>query len=622
MAGKIPQAFIDHVLIRVDIVDVIDRRVPLTRKGKEYQACCPFHEEKTPSFTVSQDKQFYHCFGCGAHGTAIGFLMEYANLSFVESVEELAEGAGLPMPEQASSYSGAHSGKPADGDSPAPLLAIVAQADDWYRLQLRTHATASLAVDYLKKRGLDGKTAAQFGIGYAPDGRDNLARALGNDSIRQQHLLKAGLVGQRTPQPASDDESNSQPSGTSNSPPAGFYDRFRSRVIFPIEDHRGRVVAFGGRILGDGEPKYLNSPETALFHKGAELYGLHRARREIGREGRSIVVEGYMDVVSLAQFGVNNAVATLGTATTRTHIQRLFRLAAEIVFCFDGDRAGRAAAWKALCVALPEMNGGRQLGFLFLPEGEDPDTVVRAEKQAGFAARVKQASPLADFLFDSLIAQVDMTRMDGKARMVTLAKPLLAQLPGGALREMMFAKLSSLSGLAAEQLGENDPAPPVRGNRRPGAATPPQQGQISPLALATSLLLQNPKLAASIADPKPLQKLNIRGAEVLYGLVDKIIQDPAINTARLLESCREQAAHKHLEKLAARANFIAPQALTAQFNDILRSLLESHAEQRRLAVIEKLRQGAEGDDEQALKLELKALLAARNEMFQARSGQA
>ena len=625
MAGKIPQAFIDQVLVRVDIVDVIDRRVPLTRKGKEYQACCPFHEEKTPSFTVSPAKQFYHCFGCGAHGTAITFLMEYANLGFVEAVEELAEGAGLPMPDNAGPQAATA------GQAPAPLLAIVAEANHWFQQQLRTHAGAKQAIAYLKGRGLDGRIAADFGIGYAPDGWDNLARALGTDKTRQQQLLKAGLVAARDksnnksankPSGKSNGKSGDKPSGKSD---AGLYDRFRSRVIFPIEDHRGRVVAFGGRILGEGEPKYLNSPETPLFHKGAELYGLHRARREIGQAGRSIVVEGYMDVVSLAQFGITNAVATLGTATTPTHVQRLFRLAPEIVFCFDGDRAGRAAAWKAMQASLPEMRDGRQLGFLFLPEGEDPDTVVRAEKKDGFAGRVEQASSLENFLFDSLRAQVDMTTRAGQAKLVGLVRPLIDELPDGAYRAMLTNRVTTETGLSIK-FGVQSGTPSsgftsksTRG-RRPGPEKSLQQGQPSTLALATSLLLQNPSLAAGIPDPEALKKLDARGAEVLLGLIEKITVDPEVTTARLLEAFRGDPTHKYLEKLAGRRNLISSGALTAQFNDALDRLLENHAEQRRLSLIEKLRLGPEGAEKQALEREMKALLDARKETLKARAG--
>ncbi len=612
MAGKIPQTFIDQVLTRVDIADVIDRRVPLTRKGKEYQACCPFHEEKTPSFTVSPTKQFYHCFGCGAHGTAIGFLMDYANLSFVEAVEELAEGAGLAMPDRTTAQSGPSGG---GGESPGPLLAIVEEANRWFQRQLRSHAEAKQAIAYLKGRGLDGQTAAQFSIGYAPDGWDNLARALGSDPTRRQQLLKAGLVAQR--------EKSGEKSGEESDDQAALYDRFRSRMIFPIEDHRGRVVAFGGRILGDGEPKYLNSPETPLFHKGAELYGLHRARRAIADANKSIVVEGYMDVVSLAQFGVNNAVATLGTATTRTHVQRLFRLAPEIVFCFDGDRAGRAAAWKAMQTALPEMHDGRQLGFLFLPEGEDPDTVVRAENKDGFVERVAGADSLEKFLFEQLPLEVNLKHMDGRARLVDAVRPLLNQLPGGALREMMFERLAMEGGLSVTQI-KDAAAPPSmaarRGNASAQHAQSEQQGQLSPLALAASLLLQSPQLAATIRDPEPLRQLNVRGADILLGLIEKVTQSPDITTARLLESFRDDKSHKHLEKLATRRNFIDQAALATQFNDLLGRLLENHAEQHRLSLIEKLRQHPTAAEEQALKREIKALLDARKETLKPGSG--
>jgi len=620
MAGKIPSTFIDELMTRVDIVDVIDRRVPLTRKGREYQACCPFHDEKTPSFTVSPTKQFYHCFGCGAHGTAIGFLMEYANMGFVEAVEELAEGVGLQVP----SDSTQHSGRPSN-EAPGQLFKIVEEANYWFQQQLRTHDEAKTAIAYLKKRGLDGRIAASFGIGCAPESWDDLAAALGTSDIRQQQLLKAGLVANRDKsvqgRSGQDRSSQSGPGqgkndrGKNDRSRAGVYDRFRGRVIFPIEDHRGRVVAFGGRILGKGEPKYLNSPETPLFHKGAELYGLHRARREIGSQDHSIVVEGYMDVVSLAQFGIDNAVATLGTATTRTHLQRLFRLASEIVFCFDGDRAGRSAAWKALQVVLPEMQDGRQVGFLFLPDGEDPDTVVRAENREGFEKRVKAASSLPDFLFDSLVSQVDMERMDGKARLVSLARPLIEQLPQGVLREMMFTRLSSLSGLTGQQLGTGNVEVPMLPRRRAWQNKPLEHGQISPLAFATSLLLQNPELAASISDPASLEKLNVPGSEVLLAMVQRILLDPDLTTARLLESFRENQAHGYLEKLAMRTNLIDQDALASQFNDTLARLLENQADQRRLSLIEKSRLGMlEG----AEKRELVDLLSNRKETIKAR----
>ncbi len=569
MAGNIPKSFIDDLIARADIVDVIDRRVPLTRKGREYIACCPFHEEKTPSFTVSPVKQFYHCFGCGAHGTVIGFLMDYANLGFVEAVEDLANGVGMELPDRGFA-------RPSpDRESQDQRREVIEQANRWFQKQLRNHPEAKRAIDYLKSRGLDGKVAADFGIGYAPDSWSGLTDALGASARLREQLLKAGLIKQKE-----GDEK------------ARYYDRFRGRVMFPIEDHRGRVAGFGGRALGDGNPKYLNSPETPLFHKGAELYGLHRARRETGIRNKSIVVEGYMDVVSLAQFGVNNAVATLGTATTRTHLQRLFRLAPEIVFCFDGDRAGRDAAWKAMEVSLPEMRDGRQAGFLFLPEGQDPDTMVRAEGAEAFIERVDNALSLPDFLFNTLTSRVDMNRADGKASLVNQALPLIEQLPDGVFRDMMNSELASLTGLPESRFAEiaastGGASPGLRGRPQAGQV---QDGQISPLALAVSLLLQNPGLTQSVDNPGELKQLQIPGADVLTEIIERSRNQPDLTTAGLLESFRETPAHGYLGKLAMRSNLIDENVLEKQFRDTLSHLLEEHYDLHRRKLLEKARQ--------------------------------
>ena len=604
MAGKIPSAFIDQLMSRVDIVEVIDRRVPLTRKGKEFQASCPFHDEKTPSFTVSPTKQFYYCFGCGAHGTAIGFLMDYANLSFVEAVEELADAVGLQVPQQTP-------GTPAatPGESAGDLLGMVKQANFWFQQQLRKHPNARQAVAYLKARGLDGKIAASFGIGFAPDSWNDLALALATTPQAQQQLVKTGLI-IRKDDPSPEDDPSPAPGQNSESG-AKFFDRFRSRIMFPIEDHRGRVVGFGGRIIGDGEPKYLNSPETPLFHKGAELYGLHRARRAIGAANKSIVVEGYMDVVGLAQFGVDNAVATLGTATTRVHLQRLFRLAAEVVFCFDGDRAGRAAAWKALQVSLPEMQDGRKVGLLFLPDGEDPDSMVRAQGQAAFVERINTAKSMLDFLFDHLTEQVDMASRDGRAQLVSLAKPLLAQLPVGALRDLMFDRLTSLSGLTGAQLGKQEYSNNLNSRIRNRKSKPDQPGQISPLAFATSLLLQNPPLALALDDVAALQQLRIQGAEVLIKMIELIRNQPEQTTARLLELFRDSTYHGYLEKLAMRTNFIDDDVLKPQFKDTVGRLLENQKEYDRQEALEKLRQKSMKELKEDEKAALVELLNAR-----------
>ena len=443
MPGPIPDTFIDQLIARVDIVSVIDQRVPLKQKGKEFMACCPFHEEKTPSFSVSQPKQFYHCFGCGAHGTAIGFLMNYENLGFVEAVTALADSVGLEVPR-----SGSGPRDDAAIQRSKGLQDMLDRAHAWFRKQLETHKDSWLARGYLKERGLDQDTVESFGIGFAADEWQGLIGVLGKEQRDLDLLLEAGL--------AARSEKGGGAAGR-------CYDRFRGRIIFPIENLQGRIVGFGGRIIGDGNPKYLNSPETPLFHKRTELYGLHRARRAIGQEKRCIIVEGYMDVIGLAQFGIGNVVATLGTATTREHVQRLFRMTEDIVFCFDGDRAGRAAAEKAMQVVLPEMQDGRQAGFLFLAEGEDPDTTVRKEGREGFQARLDRATPLPDLLLDTLAGQADMSRLDGQARLVSLARPLMAQLPEGAIRELIIGRLSTISDLPDSRLREDlarpDPLP-------------------------------------------------------------------------------------------------------------------------------------------------------------------
>ncbi|MGR3984587.1 MAG: DNA primase [Gammaproteobacteria bacterium] len=627
MPGLIPKEFIDQVISRADVVDVIDRRVPLTRKGAEYKACCPFHEEKTPSFTVSPAKQFYHCFGCGAHGTAIGFLMEHSNLSFPEAVEELADSVGLRMPQGKARVAAV-----VPGESQDELREIIAEAHRWFQAQLRA-PDGRAAIAYLKARGLDGRTAAAFGIGYAPPGWDNLARALGDSDLRRRQLRRAGLLG------ASGASGEGGEAGgavgdvgaaygdagpSAEAAPARIYDRFRGRVIFPIEDRRGRVVAFGGRILADGEPKYLNSPDTPLFRKGAEVYGLHRARRAIGSAGRAIVVEGYLDVIALAQFGLDNAVATLGTAATRTHLQRLFQLAPEIVFCFDGDRAGRDAAWKAMQTALPELRDGLRIRFLFLSEGEDPDSAVRDQGGDGFASRVAAARPLPDFLFDTLAEQVGMKRLDGKAgldgkaRLVALAKPLLDLLPQGALRKMMLDRLFARYRLSAEEIDiSNAAAAPKLRRARHSARPPAHTTPVSPLALAVSLLLQHPQLAAC-AEPAALAGLDAPGAGILREIIEKITQDASATTARLLEHFREdQKIHAYLAQLAARDNHIAPDALRAQFGDTLACLRKQQDARRRSEKIEQFHPDLPPEAKARELREIKEMLDARFDAMRA-----
>jgi DNA primase len=522
MAGRIPKQFIDDLINRVDIVELIDERVPLKKAGKDYKACCPFHDEKTPSFTVSADKQFYHCFGCGAHGTAIGFLMEYDRLAFPEAVEELARRAGIEVPHEARTT-------PSQPQTGPDLFELLREASRFYRQQLRDHPEAPKAIDYLKGRGVSGEIAKDFELGLAPEGWDHLTRAVGKDAETREALVTAGLAVKKEG--------------------GGYYDRFRARVMFPIHDHRGRIVGFGGRIMDKGEPKYLNSPETPLFHKGRELYGLYRARDVIKKENRVLVVEGYMDVVALAQFGINFAVATLGTATTREHLERLFRHTPEVVFCFDGDRAGREAAWRALEVALAVVHEGRQVSFLFLPEGEDPDTLVRKEGAEAFRARIQSALSLPDFLFQSLAKQVDLGRLDGRARLVELARPLLAKIPPGVLHEMLLARLAELSQMDRDKLAGLLKQP----TRPPGMPLKPAVDPREPpsvVRLAIALLVQHPGLAAKAPLVSEFTASDLPGAELFREVLATLQESPVLKTAALLEHFRDHPQASALNKLA------------------------------------------------------------------------
>ena len=540
MRGRIPREFIDELLARLDVVEVINHRVPLKKAGKDFKACCPFHNEKTPSFTVSRPKQFYHCFGCGVSGTAITFLMEFEHLSFPEAVEELAGEAGLEVPD---------TGPARSGDNPTlPLLEILGEASRYYKDQLRSHTDASTTIAYLKQRGLTGEIAAQFDLGYAPTGWDNLSSTAGNEE-KLDLMVKAGLISKRE-------------SG-------GHYDRFRARVIFPIHDNKGRVIAFGGRLLDKGEPKYLNSPETPVFHKGSELYNLHRARSAIAQQQMSIVVEGYMDVLALAQHGIDHCVATLGTATTTTHLQRLFRLAPSIVFCFDGDRAGRDAAGRALEIALPLLESGRQVSFLFLPDGEDPDSVIRDQGADTFRTLIDSATPLPDLLFDTLLNQTDLTRMDGKARLATLARPLISRVPEGPLRELMQQRLSDLTGVAPSGLGGLATTPPTVPHKR--AST--RSKRLSPLATAISVLVQRPQLATGLDLPTAVvDTQDDPGVQLLTKVHGFARENPQLTTASLIERFRGDEQQPTLEKLASRNHLVDDDGLEIFLAETLATL--------------------------------------------------
>lgn len=575
MAGKIPQEFIDELLERVDIVDIIDQRVPLRKAGKDFQARCPFHDERTPSFTVSQSKQFYHCFGCGAGGNVISFLMDYDHMEFPEAIEELAGRVGMQIPREAR-----HAGSP-DKTKRDTLLPLLERAGRYFQSQLRKHPEAGAAVEYLKQRGLSGEIAQRFELGFAPDSWDALIRALSSGADDLPELERAGLVIR----------------GEADR----FYDRFRGRIMFPIRDHRGRTVGFGGRIIGSGEPKYLNSPETPAFHKGSELYNLYGARGTIRDLDTAVVVEGYMDVVALAQHGIDHAIAALGTATTAQHLHRLFRLASHVVFCFDGDRAGRDAARKAMEIVLPEMHGGRQVSFLFLPEGQDPDDFIREQGADAFRAAVETATPLDEFLFDQLRSRIDLRRQDGRARLVELARPMISAIPPGPYKEMLTRKLGTISGLDDQRYLADIM---IGGARQPATRRGPtrETTQISTYAYLLSLLLQHPRLARDLPELEGLDEQERPAARILANVIAILREDDLTSTAALVERFRDTPYHERLEKLAARNHQFADGVL----EEIL--IQTAHSVQRLLIddAIDKLIEKASGQSlSEAEKADLK-----------------
>ncbi|MBA3979646.1 MAG: DNA primase [Alcanivorax sp.] len=457
--SRIPDSFIQDLLARTDLVEVIDARVPLKKTGRNYSACCPFHNEKTPSFTVAPDKQFYYCFGCGAKGNAVGFLMEYEHLSFPEAVKQLADRAGVEVPRERPESADDRARK----DHVQTLYDLLARADRFYRQQLKNAPERQSAVKYLKGRGLSGEIAARFGIGFAPPGFDNLISGLSLDERGLALALEAGLLVRR------------EDTGRT-------YDKFRDRIMFPIRDSRGRTLGFGGRVLGDSKPKYLNSPETPVFHKGRELYGLWEWRQSRDKSPQLFVVEGYMDVIALAQHGVANAVATLGTATTEDHAQKLFRQVDEVVFCFDGDDAGRRAAWRALESALATLEDGKQARFLFLPDGEDPDTLVRQQGRETLLAMAAEAPSLSEFLFRHLEEGLDVRTVDGRARLARLALPFIGKVKGDFYRSLLRRELAERTRLTEDELERLTPAPAAQ---RPAPAPHPAPAQRAARAPAT-----------------------------------------------------------------------------------------------------------------------------------------
>ncbi|MEO5566017.1 MAG: DNA primase [Luteimonas sp.] len=570
--ARIPDAFIDDLLARTDIVEVVGTRVPLKRQGKEFAARCPFHDERSASFTVSPTKQFYHCFGCGAHGTAISFMMNFDRLEFLDAVDELAKRVGMEVPRDTSQTH--------EDTSSRDLYAALEAAAQFFRKQL---VGSDKARSYVTRREIDPAIVERYAIGYAPDGFNALRDALGTDERRMQLMERAGLF--------------------SKNDKGSIYDKFRDRLMFPIHDRRGRTIAFGGRVIDpEDTPKYLNSPETALFHKGRELYGLWQAKQANAKLERLVVVEGYMDVVALAQYGVSQAVATLGTATTPDHAELLFRSAPDVFFCFDGDRAGRAAAWKALESVLPRMKDGRQAFFLFLPDGEDPDSIVRKDGAEGFDARLRDATPLSEFFYAQMALDVNLGTLDGKARLAERCKPLLAQIPDGAFGDLMKQRLTELTGLGARASTADTHVPVQRAHAGGRTSATPRRSLVRG---AIGLLLQHPALALALKSPDTFAALRQPGIELLAELVGVVRERPDISTGAILEHFGEREEAAALQKLAMRS---MPGDETMWRNEFLDAMvqLEKQTLQQRIDELQAKR--ADTGLEERDKEELRALL--------------
>jgi DNA primase len=559
MAGRIPRHFIDDLLARTDLVGLVDQRVRLKKAGKNYQACCPFHNEKSPSFTVSADKQFYHCFGCGAHGNAISFLMEYDHLEFVEAVEDLASAAGVPVErEQDSGFS---QNKPTvSAQNSKDLYDLMQTVSRFYQHQLRNHARSKEVIDYLKGRGLSGEIVQKYAIGFAPDEWDAVGKQFGTSTAISDQLLECGVL-------------------IENEEKRRRYDRFRDRVMFPIRDRRGRYIGFGGRVLGDGTPKYLNSPETPLFHKGRELYGLYEVRQAYKSIPQILVVEGYMDVVSLAQFEVDYAVATLGTSTTAEHLQTLFRASNQVICCYDGDRAGRDAAWRALENALPQLRDDVALKFMFLPDGEDPDTLVRQIGKEGFEKRMKEAMLLSDFMFQRLSSDIDISTDAGLSHLADRARTLIHQVQADFYQEMLKNQLAKWLRWDTQRLALFFKDSKKKSNKPTTKAM-----RLTPMRRAIAIILQNPAIAQDAPDLNFLRQLPIKGGELLIELTEHALNKPDITTAQLLERWRGRPESEALNKMAGLDlefdDRVDAAGYSLEFNDILTRFVEQLLQQR------------------------------------------
>jgi DNA primase len=553
MSGRIPRQFIDDLLVRVDIVDLIDSRVPLKKVGSNFVARCPFHTEKTPSFSVNRNRQTYHCFGCGAGGNAISFLIDYAHLGFVEAVEDLAAFIGVDVPREAVDQVDFSSKQ-----DTSRLYALLEQVAGFYVEQLRSHE-GKVAIDYLKQRGLTGEIARDFGLGYAPNSWDALLAR-----FDQQTLVDAGMLVVKED--------------------GKVYDRFRGRLMFPIRDKRKRVIGFGGRVLDDSLPKYLNSPETDIFSKGKEVYGLCELLENKAKPERILIVEGYMDVIALAQYGVHNAVAALGTATSKVHMDLLFRFASELVFCFDGDNAGRQAAWKAVEAALPSLRDGRQIKIMLLPQGHDPDSMIREESLQGFESRIADALVLSDYFFEHLGEGLNLATVEGKAKLLSVARPQLEKMPRGFFREMMFARLREITGAKLQDA--------ARGGSPIANQAKDKVQSASMMRKLLALLLQYPQLSQKAEQQMyELVDVNLAGMDLLKQVLELISREQPKTSAVLIEIFRGTEHEKVINALANLAWEVPEFDADAEFGGAWNQLLRQIQDNRMAALIEKSSRG-------------------------------
>ncbi len=600
MSGRIPQSFINELLARVDIVDIIERRINLKKTGKNYSACCPFHNEKTPSFSVSPDKQFYYCFGCGASGNALTFIMEYEGQEFVASIEDLAQSMGLEIPRE--SYNGPQQ------SVQNHLYPLMEEVTSYYQNQLKNNPNAKPAINYLKHRGLSGEIAKQYAIGYAPNDWQNLLKLSSSSTNLTDDLVDTGMM-------IKNDKGHT-------------YDRFRDRIMFPIRNRRGQVIGFGGRIIDKGEPKYLNSPETKLFHKGNELYGLYEMRKQLRNIENILIVEGYMDVVALAQFGIYNATATLGTATSSEHLHTLFRICSSIILCFDGDKAGKAAAIRAIQNALPLLKDAREVKIMFLPDGEDPDSMVRKIGADAFKQNMNEAMTLFDYLIQYLTAQVDMNTFEGPAQLVHLAKPFIQAVNDPILKTRFNQRLASLAGISEKQLSEatqKDKQQPIQTpvqDKKSIVANPAFQSRTknshkikptktqgkSPFRRAITLLLQNPDSLPG-ANLNWIGQLEDPGAKIFEQMYHLINNNESVTTAVLIENWRGQPEESHLINLANTELLIAREQIPSELADSLIQLEKEMMLNQWDRLISKSRDQPLSQDEKAilktLQLEMK-----------------